>query len=153
MLSHSPALSFQFTHGLSQFSHYTWSFHSIGQRYQLISPFISSLYYVPKVTEPVIRPNFERKLQIFSPAGFPLDHIASRTQSNFAVDILFPGLQDHRKTKELLGYFCSWLWTLVTEDGEESDRQTRPLMDHVWTAWPRRGSTPAQLLISREAPC
>jgi hypothetical protein len=66
---------------------------------------------------------------------------------------LFPWLLGHRKTKELLEYFHSWLWTWVTENGKESDRQTRLLMDHVWTAWPRRGSTPAQMLVSREALC
>lgn len=54
------------------------------------------------------------------------DHIASWIQSGVWVDILFPGLQGHRKTKELLRYFHSWLWTPVTEDGKESDRQTGP---------------------------
>lgn len=95
-----------FIHSLSNFPHYE-SFRRI---YIVIGRCSFNLFFIVYVPGQRISGKglfLKKRFQNSSLTGFPLDHIVSRTWSNFAVDILFPGLQGHRKTKELLEYFCS----------------------------------------------
>lgn len=82
---------------------------------------------------------------------FPLQYPEPWTQMKIMIDIFF-SCRVTGKPKTV------WVFSFVTlnsrkEYGKESERQTKAMMDHVWTAWPRRGSFLSQRLVSREALC
>lgn len=71
-LATNVALSFLFIYDfISLFSLYIWRFHKIRQLDQLSSSLITSSYYVPKVTELVLKFDFGDKAPNFQPRSIP----------------------------------------------------------------------------------